>query len=35
MNRESRILVALGGTFVPHPAPLLLGGPDGPPAPRS
>ncbi len=30
MNREWRILVALDGTSVPHPAPLLLGGPDGP-----
>ena len=30
MNREWRILVALEGTAVPHPAPLLLGGPDGP-----
>jgi aminoglycoside phosphotransferase (APT) family kinase protein len=30
MNREWRILVALEGTSVPHPAPLLLGGPDGP-----
>jgi aminoglycoside phosphotransferase (APT) family kinase protein len=30
MNREWRILVALEGTAVPHPAPLLLGGPDDP-----
>ena len=30
MNREWRILVALEGTSVPHPAPLLLGGPGGP-----
>jgi aminoglycoside phosphotransferase (APT) family kinase protein len=30
MNREWRILVALDGTSVPHPAPLLLGGTDGP-----
>ena len=30
MNREWRILVALEGTAVPHPAPLLLGGPDSP-----
>ena len=30
MNREWRILVALEETAVPHPAPLLLGGPDGP-----
>ena len=30
MNREWRILVALEETVVPHPAPLLLGGPDGP-----
>ena len=30
MNREWRILVALEGTPVPHPAPLLLGGPGGP-----
>ena len=35
MNREWRILVALEGTSVPHPAPLLPGGPDGPWAPRS
>jgi aminoglycoside phosphotransferase (APT) family kinase protein len=30
MNREWRILVALEGTPVPHPSPLLLGGADGP-----
>lgn len=30
MNREWRILAALDGTCVPHPAPLLLGGPGGP-----
>lgn len=30
MTREWRILAALDGTPVPHPAPLLLGGPDGP-----
>jgi aminoglycoside phosphotransferase (APT) family kinase protein len=30
MNREWRILVALEGTSVPHPAPLLLGGAGGP-----
>ena len=31
MTREWRILTALDGTPVPHPAPLLLGGPGGPP----
>lgn len=30
MSREWRILTALEGTSVPHPAPLLLGGPDSP-----
>jgi aminoglycoside phosphotransferase (APT) family kinase protein len=30
MLREWRILTALEGTRVPHPSPLLLGGPDGP-----
>jgi aminoglycoside phosphotransferase (APT) family kinase protein len=30
MAREWRILAALDGTPVPHPAPLLLGGPDSP-----
>ena len=30
MNREWRILTALEGTSVPHAAPLLSGGPDGP-----
>jgi aminoglycoside phosphotransferase (APT) family kinase protein len=30
MAREWRILTALEGTAVPHPAPLLLGGPDSP-----
>ena len=35
MNREWRILTALEGTSVPHPAPLLLGGPDTPWAARS
>jgi aminoglycoside phosphotransferase (APT) family kinase protein len=30
MLREWRILAALEGTRVPHPAPLLLGGPDSP-----
>ena len=30
MNREWRILTALEGTPVPHPAPLLLGGTDSP-----
>ena len=35
MNREWRILVALEGTSVPHPTPLLFGGPTAPSAPRS
>ena len=30
MNREWRILTALEGTSVPHPSPLLFGGPDSP-----
>ena len=30
MNREWRILSALEGTSVPHPAPLLFGGPGNP-----
>jgi aminoglycoside phosphotransferase (APT) family kinase protein len=30
MLREWRILTALEGTPVPHPSPLVLGGPDGP-----